>query len=319
LNEADQKFFELYQKARKLSVLEVEALESSLVSNPLDLNARVQVLFYYSAFEKNSLKFPNAEQKLFEQALWFIENMPAVDGFLRHHMSRLGICFKPKRFAALRQVWLDLISSSPPDGAIFGNAASFIVWNDLETASDLFEKAYALQPDVGWLGSLVIFCNSDLWQSPLLYKNALRERVIDVGVRSLQTERGGAQFLTCQYVCDAALELGRFEIVRWCAEIMNDYGPEFRQEGRAYIGLVALRENTPDQAIQLTQKMNQPLPAVFRLARELFDFGERELISGFVRRLGKRIKNCARQRWLMQIENDEAPDFQDWCTCKTCR
>lgn len=320
MTEEDWNYFNLWRNAKNLSSAELGALETLLSKSPSDINARVQLLSYYQQYDKNTLKHANAEQKLYEQVLWFIANKPSVDGFLRITLNKTGHCFKPKKFAAIRQAWLDLISISPPNGAIFGNAASFIVWNDLETAGVLFEKAYEIEPETGWLGTYVIFCASDLWNSPPLYENALRERVIDVGVRSLETELEGAPFLTCQYVADAALALGRFEIVRWCAEIMSDRShPACKQEAHAYLGLVALRESDRGLAIRLMQKLNQPLPAVFRLATELFNDGEKESIVDLVRHLGRRIKKCAKKRWLVQIENNELPDFKDFCICKTCR
>ena len=265
----------------------------------------------------------NAEQKLAEQILWLIENEPAVSGYLRHEISRFGYKFKPKTFAALRQAWLEQVTANPLNGAILGNAARFIVWTDFETASDLFERAYTLQPHEGWLGEFVIHCNFQLWNSPEIYADNIRKRVIDVGLRSLETESGGAPFLTCEYVSDAALSLGYLDIVRFCAEELRDWGhPSCAQMANAYLGLVALRENNRELAVQLMLEMKrgyQPQETVFRLARELFDLGERESIIQLIKSFKRKISTNARKRWLNQVEMGEQPDFNDWCLCSACK
>ncbi len=118
---------------------------------------------------------------MFEHVLWLIENKPSIRGFLAHLLSVSGNRFRPKTFASLREAWLEQVSIAPLDGTILGNAASFIVWIDFETALDLFERAYKLQPTEGWLGAFIIHCNSQLWDTPSLYLDRIRERIIDVG------------------------------------------------------------------------------------------------------------------------------------------
>ena len=94
-----------------------------------------------------------------------------------------------------------------------------------------------------------------------MYKARVCECIIAAGVWSLQTEPGGAPFLTCEYVSDAALSLGHYDIVRWCAEILRNW--------------------------------NQTLCAQ-------------------IKNFKRKIKTSAKNRWLQQIANDEAPDFNDY-------
>lgn len=300
-----------------LSGAEIESLEEQLNLEPSNIYIRVQLMAYYGQYEGNELKHKHAEQKLSEQILWLIENKPADSGYLGCRFFTRGHCFKPKAFATLRQAWLEQVSAAPADGTILGNAASFIAWNDIETASDLFERAYAIQPNAGWLGTFVIHCNSELWTCPALYADKIRKRIIDVGIRSLETEPGGAPTFTCQYVSDAALSLGRFDIVRRCAEILRRSDETVcTQMADAYSGLIALRENNRALAVQLMLEMKrgyQPQEVVFRLAGELFDMGERESIVRLIRNFKRKLKTSARDRWLKQIANDERPDFNDYC------
>lgn len=318
--EEEWRWFKLSLASKELSAAEIKSLEEQLHLDPSNMDVRVQVLAYYGQYEGNKLKHKNAEQKLSEQILWLIENKPSVSGYLGHEIATKGHCFKPKTFAALRQAWLEQVSTAPSDGTILGNAASFIAWKDFETASDLFERAYAIQPDAHWMGTFVIHCSSELWTSPALYADKIRERIINVGIRSLETESGGATFLTCQFVSDAALGLGRFDIVRYCAEILRDWSND-TQLANAYLGLVALRENSRALAVQLMLEMKrgyQPQEIVFRLAGELFDAGERESIAQLIRSFKRKVRTSARNRWLKQIANDERPDFKDWCCCSSC-
>lgn len=321
--EEEWRWFQLSRDSKEFSVAKVQALEEQLNQDPSNIDVRVQILSYYRAFAGNKLKHKNAEQKLFEQVHWLIENKPSASGYLAQEISRCVFSFKPKAFAALRQAWLEQVSAAPSDGTVLGNAATFIAWRDFETASDLFERAYAIQPESGWLGHYVIHCCSELWSAPDLYADRICERIIDVGLRSLNTESAGAPFLTCEYVSDAALRLGRFEIVRYCAEILRDWDRGVStQMANAYLGLVALRESNQPLAVQLlleTKRGYVPQEVVFRLARELFDAGERDSIAQLVRSFKRRISTCAKNRWLAQIANDERPDFQDWCVCSACK
>ncbi|HEY9712655.1 MAG TPA: hypothetical protein V6C72_04250 [Chroococcales cyanobacterium] len=314
MTEEEWRWFLLGREARNLSAADIEKLEAQLQMDPSNMDLRIQVFSYFIQYERNNLKHENADKKLFEHALWLIENKASVTGLLGHRLAVTGAAVKPKTFAALRQAWLEQISNAPTNPAILGNAASFIVWKDLETASDLFERAYAIQPNATWLGTLIIHCNAELWGAPNLYKNKIRERIVDIGTRSLKTEQDGAPFLTCEYVCDAALDLGRLETALWSAEILGNMGGlDLLQRSKAYMGLVALRSDDRDRAIELLDELNHPYPSMFRLATELFEAGERDCVISLIRRFGRRIKKSARERWLEQIANDEPPDFRDYC------
>lgn len=322
MSDEEVRLVQLSIAARKLSATEIESLEEQLNLEPTNLDLRLQMLSFYGQYEGNKLKHKNAEQKLAEQILWLIENEPGIEGYLRLEISRFGHKFKPKTFATLRQAWLEQASANPLNGAILGNAASFIVWNDFETASELFERAYNLQPHEGWLGLFVIYCNSQLWSLPELYSDKIRKQIIDVGLRSLETESGGAPFLTCEYVSDAALSLGYYDIVRKCAKELRDWDQTLcEQMANGFLGLVALRENNRSLAVQLMLEMKrgyQPQEVIFRLARELFDLGERESIIQLIKSFKRKVRTSARNRWLNQVENDERPDFDDWCVCSAC-
>lgn len=314
-------WIKLWREARLLSDADVSLLEEQALADPENLETRIKLLSLYNEYAGKELKREGAEQKLSKQVLWLIENKPALTGFLGSRLTATGYCFRPKTFATLRQAWLEQVSATPNEAAVLGNAAKFIAWIDIETAADLFERAYALQPEEGWLRTLLMHYNSQLFTSPLVYKEEICKRIVDIGVRSLQSEPGDPSF-TCEYVSEAALILGRLDIVRWCAQILQDWdNPACEQMANAYLGLAALRENDRDLAVELMLRMKRgyhPQEIVFRLARELFDKGERESIVQLVRSFKRKVRASARNRWLKQIANDERPDFQDYCCCRSC-
>lgn len=313
MSEEDWRWFELWRGADALSEAEVEALEQQLRDDPLNMDARVRLFGYFSRYEGNKLKRNDADRKLYEIVLWFIENKPATTGFLGTRLMGSGRSLKPKTFGALRQAWLEQVEEFSMDGTVLGNAGMFIGWNDFETGSALIERAYELQPAENWLGFFISIIALELWTSPELYKNRIREYIIDVGLRSLRTESGGAPSMTCQYVSNAALCFGRLDDVRTCIDYLRkETHPQCDQLANVYEGLVALRENKRDCAIGSLLVMKpgyEAQPVAFCLASELFELGERESIVRFIENLGGKIKETDRNRWLEQVAKDERPDF----------
>jgi len=315
MTEEDWRWFELSRAARGLSAAQIKSLERQLRSNQTDLDVRIQLFSYYRDRCLTSRKYSDSETKLFEHVLWIIENKPDLGSSMGHSLAMTSNRFKPKNFASLREAWLEKVTANPLNASILGNAASFIAWRDLEIAADLFERAHALQPEAAWLQLLVMHCNSQLSYFPFYYRNEICERIIEAGSRSLNTEFAGAPFLTCEYVSEAALFLGQYDVVRWCAEMLPEWGPTCEQMANAYLGLVALRENNRALAIEMlaVKRGYFPQRVVLRLARELFDLGERESIIRLIKDFKSKIKASIRNHWIEQISNDELPDFESFC------
>lgn len=314
MEDDDEHWMQLWTESRGRSTTEIESLEKELHVDPSNINIRVQLFFYYAWLQRMDKE---AERQLSKHMLWLVKNKPSFCGIVGHRLAMTGLYFRPKTFGIIREAWLEQVSLAPLNGTIIGNAASFIAWADIETASDLFERAAELQPEQGWLGTFVIHCHRDLFSSPSLYHDKIRERIIDVGLRSLNSEPGGAPFMTCEYVSDAALSLGRLDVVRRCAELLRGmkWHPEFEQKSNVYLGLVALREHDRELAVQLMLVMKRGYGTheiTFRLARELFDAGERESIVQLINSYKGKIRAPMRNRWLKQIANDQAPDFQEY-------
>ncbi len=244
MNDENRHWLQLSMEARKLSAQDIELLEHRLQIDLSNVDLRVQLFSFYSKQSGNDLKHKNAKQKLYEQVLWFIENRPAARGYLGQLLARTCFSFGPKKFPALREAWLEKVDAMPTDGTVIGNAASLMVWTDIERASELFVRAYKLQPSEGWLETFLIHYSSEMWSCPSRYKENVCWRIIDAGIRSLETEEeGGAPFLTCEYICDAALYLGRYDIVRWYAEMLRKWD---QKKANAYLGLGGAKREPPE-------------------------------------------------------------------------
>lgn len=313
ISEVDLRWVQLWRGVRALSEPEVEALERQLRDDPLNIDVRVHLFGYFSLYEGSELKRKDVERKLFEIVLWFIENKPAATGFLGFRLMTSARLFKPRAFGVLRQAWLEQVDAFSMDGTVLGNAGMFIGWNDFETGAALIERAYELQPVENWLGLFISTIALEIWTSPELYKDRLREYIIDVGLRSLRTESGGAPSMTCQYVSNAALCLGRLDDVRTCiVYLRKESHPQCDQLANVYEGLVALRENNIDCAIESLVMMKpgyEAQPVAFCLAIELFDLGERESIARFIENFEGKISEHDWNRWLEQVTENQRPDF----------
>ncbi|MDR3616773.1 MAG: hypothetical protein P4L53_24665 [Candidatus Obscuribacterales bacterium] len=312
MSDEQWRWFQLYCKADTLSLSEIESVEEQLRANTADMDLRVQLFAYYWKKVLRNSQHESAEHRLFEHVLWMIDNRPEVRNF-GGPLSSTANHLTPKRFTIARQAWLEQVRKHPANGDIIGNAGAFIVWVDFETGAELTERAYALQPSAGWLRGHVHHCNFQIWTSPHLYKNKWREKVINVGVRSLQTEPNGAPFYTYQYVADAALSLGRYDLVKVCAQVLHDWDyPSTKQQAKVYTSLLALREGDRRPALETLSEVKQfhlcP-DLVFRVASELFKLGERKSIVEFINNLKGRTRKSSRERWLQQIANNQAPDF----------
>ncbi|MBX3149355.1 hypothetical protein KF728_04295 [Candidatus Obscuribacterales bacterium] len=119
MSEEDWRWFELWRGADALSEAEVEALEQQLRDDPLNMDARVRLFGYFSRYEGNKLKRNDADRKLYEIVLWFIENKPATTGFLGTRLMGSGRSLKPKTFGALRQAWLEQVEEFSMDGTFW--------------------------------------------------------------------------------------------------------------------------------------------------------------------------------------------------------
>lgn len=303
---------QLYMSGRKLKRDKLIKLQKKFEATPEDLDNRVQLLGYYQNFHRQRI-LP-VDQHWKEKVLaWQIQNDPGVTDALAHYLSLSSIEMEPKMFARLRALWLEQVEINCGNAQVSGNAAAFIAWRDFETASQLFLDAAEADPERGWLQLWVIHCNSELFYSPPRYRAKILKQLVAIGERSLKLEVGGAPFITAEYVCGAALELGDFDAVRRCTEIMRTWAQApFDPAADALLALIAIRENKVAEAVTIMlalEPISPPHPFVTQLFQELFECGERGSIQQVIETFGQRIKPAGRKRWLKQIARDELPDF----------
>lgn len=303
----------LWRSARSLSRIEVKAIKHNLKSEAANLDLRFQIISYYSVWTKGGrLKHKGAQRRLFEQVSWLVDHHPDIANHFGYELLSTNYCFSPNRFARLRDKWIRQVEASPDNATVLGNAATFISIRDKKLACALYEGAYALQPNQRWLERLVSLLSQDMSLTPGKYDKEVCLRVIDAGMRSLQTEAIPEHSMICGDIADAAWAIGDFETVRNCADrIVNTQGVK-AQVGHSYLGLLALIDGNRAEAIArlLCPPRVGPYRQRLLLARELSKLGEKDAIIIFVNEWCPDIGDKTKNRWLAQIANEETPDFE---------
>lgn len=304
----------LWKSARSLSRLEVKAIKHKLKSEAANLDLRFQILSYYSVWTKDGrLKHKGAQRRLFEQVSWLVDHHPDIASHFGYELLSTNYCFSPNRFARLRDKWIRQVEALPGNASVLGNAATFISSRDKELACTLYERAFDLQPNQHWLERLVSLLSQDMSLTPGKYDKEVCLRVIDAGMRSLQTEAVPEHSMICGDIADAAWAIGDFETVRNCAEMLVNTRTGKAQIGHSYLGLLALKDSNRAEAIArlLCPPRVGPYRQRLLLARELSKLGERDSIITLINEWCPDIGHKAKSRWLAQIANGETVNFEN--------
>lgn len=310
----ERRRIKLQRSARDLSRFDIKSMKTKLKSDKSNLELRFQLFSYYSEWtDRRRLKHKGAQRRLYEITSWLIDNHPALDDSFGYEIQGSNCYFSNNRFARLRHKWLKQVNSFPNNPTVLGNAARFLSYRDSQTACDLFERAYALDPNQRWLESLVNNLANSSCLAPNKFDRETCRRVIDAGLRSLQTEALPEHSTICCEIADAAWVLEDYETVKICAEKLLEPYRAKTQVGHAYMGLLALRDNNREEAIArlLTPPRVGPYPQRMLLARELFHQGERDSIITFIKEWCPEIGQKTKQHWLTQAANGVVPDFEN--------
>ncbi len=107
----------------------VSRLESALAANPDDLDARAQLLVYYSASPTNDAQWSNRLRLL----QWLVEHHPES----RLHSSSIVRGIPDAMFQQLKPVWIAQVHQHADDYHVLQNAASFLSSRDQPAGSTL--------------------------------------------------------------------------------------------------------------------------------------------------------------------------------------
>lgn len=317
--EDQRRHHELRQRAKHMSESEFVFLESRLTEEPNNLELRTLDFFWHfnEVLEEEDLK---GSDRYFKSVKWLIENHPSMEEPPFTMLSLSGSHFSDEQLIILQEIWLAHLAKNPADEQIVGGAACLIAHRDINVALPLFQKAFELNPYDDWISRFVLACSNLKHKTEdIAEQTHLADLMFKYGPAAFKTESGVMSHFACDCVANAALESGRFEILKQCIEAMMQMNEPFQRIiASAYSGLLNIREGNLKGACKNALKYKLSLhhyPIRTRLMKELFDLGKKKVIVELVR--GRRNKNpkrkAERERWLKQLENGQFPDFENCC------
>jgi hypothetical protein len=336
-----------YFEEKKISAAQARKLESSLLKSPELLDARRDLVRYYSPARRGE---PTARRNArIRHYRWFIENRPearAVEVFgiygLYHHIDEV-------EFNTLKPAWLAAVKKNEKNSAVRLNAFEFVKMHDRTSAENILVEGMRLDPSHhGFPLEL-----SNLYSSPAdpakTESSAQRtERIrkqLDYGKVALQilksersSERDAIRKTLLQGLAQAAFETSDLAAARSLAtELILDFGQDADDVnydsaahiGNIVLGQVALRENNVQKAaehllIAIRAPLRKPtswLPEIdTTLARELHSAGQKDAVLEYLK-LCEGLWNLknekelfeyqsrALKKWQEQIRQGQTPSF----------
>ena len=302
-----------------LSAEEAEALEERLRSDPDDLSARAQLVSYYQSVQWRD----DANVRRYGWHLvWLAQNEP-------RHLLLLTANIAPDRnpsaYARIRAIWRDLLEEAPRDATVLGNAAAFLEHGpDRDLALTLLERSQEIDPgNVMWpfmLGRLRWRMAQEGRQrpDPALAAAALahleRADRLDSYINPMQL----------RWAMDAAFAAGQLEKARTYAAEWHAGGTPFTLEAEyqanLMLGRIALAEDDPNAAGDYLVAAGRlaawpslfPLmvwPPDMRLAEELLEQGEREVVLEYLKLCALHWEYDELGEWADELRNGGIPDF----------
>ncbi len=127
---------------RQLEEQTALTMETSLLTTPGDIQARIDLLWYYRGQYGN----PFAERGANRQIMWFIANKPRA-AVLATPIAELPMVPDRAVYDEAKHIWLKHVDKNPKDPKILGNAGVFLWRDDTAQAVTLLEQAHLMEPD----------------------------------------------------------------------------------------------------------------------------------------------------------------------------
>ena len=135
---------ELYDAARRMTVVEAAALETTLAANPEDAATRERLLMFYQWTGKNAQPWNDNVRARRRHALWLTEHHPDSDLI---DMARLSKSADPSGYEQVRTLWLAHINKPSVTTKVLDHAALFFEESEKPMAEQLLLRAQASEPD----------------------------------------------------------------------------------------------------------------------------------------------------------------------------
>ncbi|HWM91237.1 MAG TPA: RNA polymerase subunit sigma-24 [Thermoanaerobaculia bacterium] len=305
-----------------LSEEAVQKLERQLESAPDDAETRSRLLGYYFL---HSRAFGEARKARQQHILWLIRNRPEAP-ILETPFAHLDAILESSAYAEGKKAWLAQVDRQPKNTAILGHAAAYSLLHDMETAESLYRRAEAAEPqDPKWPERLGHLHALGLSAKSGAARQKAAKASLDAFERSLQrTTDGEERESLLTQVASVALEAGEVAKARgYAEEIIGKTGSgnwndgDMLHQGNLVLGRIALRNGDVTKAkehlLAAGKVSGSPVLGSFgpnmRLAKELLEKGEREVVLEYFRLCGSFWKKDELKVWAKEVRAGKIPEF----------
>jgi hypothetical protein len=312
---------------QELPVAEAERLENRIALDPTDLSLRIILSTYYF----NRLGLSETDKKRREKhILWIIEHAPECPFAGMPYVTFERTAY-PESYEKGKCYWMKVIDTNPNNPRILGNSAAFFSYYDKELAKAHIRRAQRLEPqNPQWAQQLAHqyrkeWAGADVETRTNLATQALIQLENAIHLEAARADR----FWLLPDLSLAAFEANEWGKARaYASELLQEASDEtnpFANDGdavhigNAVLGRLALasgnRELTKKHLIESAKCSKTPNLISFgpsmRLARDLLDIGERDVVIDYLKLCSNfwATNNHQPEQWVHTIENGGIPDF----------
>lgn len=296
---------------KKLKPAEVRRMEAKLVTDENDSESRMRLIRHYAGF--NTKKTPATEKGHLQHRLWLVRNRPEVSDYEIYGWHTPQYDSASSEYLPLKTEWLARVEADKKNSKIRLNAVGFVKQNDPEVAEKLAVAGSEIEPDNYKFPLLLTELKAaqlegfDQKISPEK-RISTAEKLLNYGETALKMikserseERDADRSVLLKRLCGAAIESGKLERAAALAtELILDFGQsstDFGYDEAAHVGNITLgrvefaKNNIEKAGDHLLIAIRAPLRKDYnsiekidmRLAKELYEKGEKEIVLEYLR------------------------------------
>lgn len=302
-----------YTLGKELNSEQVEWLKKTLAEDARDLISRLELFGYYQY--KQTVE-PEARAAWFEQLVALIASYPGESGYVATIVMNSSSKLTSEEFQQVSALWQRKIEEWPNDGAVYGNAGAFLIWRDLDRASQLLEKAQELEPgNVRWPAHLALFNFMAFQKGNKDKRDIFAERAIKNSKRTVELG-SPTPWLDLEHIALCALHLKDFASVEEASQKLIDLNihSAHKQSANAFLGLAAVQQNNLEKAKEfLLNKEDGYLSQghIWRLAQAILEQGEKQAVLDTINLYSDKLSKTTVDRWKKDIAGGGTPDFSE--------
>ncbi|MBP6745176.1 hypothetical protein KA344_08065 [bacterium] len=313
------KYLSLVLKGFSAPETDIRPLETRLLENPSDYEARFQLLGYYSGkqYDDNA-----AAKELYTITIWLIDNMP--DCGVIENWGCTGRELNQAAYEELKRHWLTQLEANNNNARVIGCAAAYFGQEDEELAETLYQRAITLEPTISfWSRKLAFLLGLGGPERALDALNAMRDAI-------RKEPEQNRQYYMLDDLAELAFNAGNLdeasEAALKCLSLSFTFGQDWNDgnaihNANSILGRIALKKGDIEAAKKHlalagdtpgSPQLNSFGPEM-TLAEELFAVGEIESVVAYLEACKKFWSSgCERgalDRGIAQIRSGEIPNF----------